>query len=125
MAHYARMVLKAVSARTDALFHKEPGETPVAWLWARTASCPNPACGIETLLATTWWLNKKRGDLAWLVPRVVGDKVELDVVSGQPNGSPMAGPKIGDGVFACVSCGATLDSNYLRPKARVGVWVCE
>ena len=23
------------------------GETPVAYLWARTASCPNPACGIE------------------------------------------------------------------------------
>lgn len=120
VAHYARVVLKAVTARTDPLFHKEPGETPVAWLWARTASCPNPACGIETLLATTWWLNKKRGDLAWLVPRVVGGKVELDVVSGQPNGSPMEGPKIGDGVFACVSCGATLDGNYLRAEGQGG-----
>ena len=31
------------------------GETPViAWIWARTVRCPNPACGIETPLASTW-----------------------------------------------------------------------
>lgn len=47
----------------------QPGETPIAWLWARTATCPNPACGIETILTTSWWLLKKKGDLAWTTHR--------------------------------------------------------
>src|SRR6476660_9265336 len=96
------------------------GERPVAWLWARTAHCPNPACGIETILATTWWLNKKRGELAWLDPAVVNRQVELAVTSGQRVGGPLPDPKIGDGVFACVSCGATLDGHYLRAQGQAG-----
>ncbi len=38
------------------------GEAPViAWLWTRTARCPNPVCGAEAPLASSWWLSKKKG----------------------------------------------------------------
>ena len=47
--------------------------TVLAWIWARTVSCPNPACGIEMPLVRSWWLGKKKGKEAFVVPRVVGD----------------------------------------------------
>jgi putative DNA methylase len=31
----------------------------IAWIWARTVACPNPACGIEMPLVRSWWLGKK------------------------------------------------------------------
>ena len=35
--------------------------TVIAWIWARTVTCPNPACGIEMPLVRSWWLGKKKG----------------------------------------------------------------
>ena len=34
--------------------------TVIAWLWARTVKCPNPACGAKMPLVTTFWLSKKQ-----------------------------------------------------------------
>ena len=31
----------------------------MAWLWARTVRCPNPACSIQMPLARSFWLSKK------------------------------------------------------------------
>ena len=47
--------------------------TVIAWIWARTVTCPNPACGIEMPLVSSWWLGKKKGKEAYVVPRVVDD----------------------------------------------------
>lgn len=33
--------------------------TVVAWIWARTVKCPNPACGVQMPLVKSWWLGKK------------------------------------------------------------------
>jgi len=41
------------------------GETVIAWLWARTVKCPNPACGIDMPLVRSFDLSKKKGRRAW------------------------------------------------------------
>ena len=43
--------------------------TVIAWIWARTVTCPNPACGIEMPLVRSWWLGKKKGKEAYVVPQ--------------------------------------------------------
>lgn len=40
----------------------------IAWIWARTVTCPNPACRIEMPLVRSWWLGKKKGKEAYIVP---------------------------------------------------------
>ena len=45
--------------------------TVIAWIWARTVICPNPACGIEMPLVRSWWLSKKKGKEAYVLRRVV------------------------------------------------------
>ena len=44
------------------------GETVIAWLWARTVKCPNPACGAQMPLVRSFWLSKKKGKEAWVEP---------------------------------------------------------
>jgi adenine-specific DNA methylase/REP element-mobilizing transposase RayT len=42
----------------------------IAWIWARTVKCPNPACGCEMPLASSFELSKKKGREAYIQPVV-------------------------------------------------------
>ena len=44
--------------------------TVIAWLWARTVICPNPACGALMPLVRSFWLSTKKGKQAWVEPVV-------------------------------------------------------
>jgi len=119
--HYAVKIRDAAWADLREYYPHLTGERCVAWLWARTATCPNPACGIETVLTTSWWLSKKKGDLAWVEPRMAHGQVVLDVVSGQPSGEAPPSPKAGRGSsFNCLACGGLISDSYLQEvgKAR-------
>jgi putative DNA methylase len=53
--------------------HKGTKDTKViAWLWARTVKCPNPACGCQMPLVNKFSLSTKKGKEAWVEP-FVGD----------------------------------------------------
>jgi putative DNA methylase len=117
-AYYAAAVRDEAAHILAAHYPTEPGETPIAWLWSRTAQCPNPACRLETLLTTSWWLSKRKGDMAWMEPAVQGGTVVLDIVVNQRTGQAPDAPKTGDGVFACLRCAAVLDGVYLRSEGK-------
>lgn len=102
--------------------------TVIAWIWARTVTCPNPACGIEMPLVRSWWLGKKKGKEAYVVPRVVDDeaapsgrRVEFSIghgVAGAPQGDD-------DGTVnrtgaTCIACGSAVDLEYERSEGRAG-----
>ena len=53
--------------------------TVIAWIWARTVKCPNPACRIAMPLTSKWWLGKKRGKETFVVPSVVGSEVRFAI----------------------------------------------
>lgn len=44
--------------------------TVIAWIWARTVKCPNPACGCEMPLASSFVLSKKKGKEAYIEPQL-------------------------------------------------------
>ncbi len=44
--------------------------TVIAWLWARTLQCPNPACGAMMPLARSFWLSSRKGKETWIEPVV-------------------------------------------------------
>ena len=100
--------------------------TVIAWIWARTVTCPNPACGIEMPLVRSWWLGKKKGKEAWVRPIIVagpaepsGKRVRFEVAHGTA-GAPDAG---GDGTIGrngatCVACGSAVELGYVRTVGR-------
>ena len=59
--------------------------TVIAWLWARTVKCPNPACGARMPLVQSFWLSKKTGKKAWVAPIVdrVSRTVRFEVKRGE------------------------------------------
>ena len=44
--------------------------TVIAWLWARTVTCPNPACKAQMPLVRSFALSTKSGKQAWVEPIV-------------------------------------------------------
>uniref|UniRef100_UPI00389AEA35 DUF1156 domain-containing protein n=1 Tax=Mycobacterium sp. HUMS_1102779 TaxID=3383487 RepID=UPI00389AEA35 len=94
----------------------------VAWLWARTARCPNPACRIEMPLTKSWWLSKGRGTEAYVVPTVVADqgdqsghRVQFQVMTGL-RGAPAAdddGTVSGRTGATCIACHTAVPMKYL------------
>ncbi|HEY5528963.1 MAG TPA: hypothetical protein VIL51_05865, partial [Thermoleophilia bacterium] len=102
--------------------------TVIAWIWARTITCPNPACGVEMPLVRSWWLGKKKGKEAYVVPRVVPDTIHPSGKRVQYNieNDPKAGPTgeddgtVGRNGAICIACGTGVDLVYVRDEAKAG-----
>ena len=94
--------------------------TVIAWIWARTVKCPNPACGCEMPLASSYVLSRKKGKCAWIEPRVFGDKVDFTVHQGDKLGKVVE-PKKGRGAtFVCPACGETTLDAYVKDEGKAG-----
>lgn len=97
--------------------------TPIAWLWARTVRCPNPACGARMPLVRSFWLSTKPGRKAWVEPivdrSVSPPAVRFTVKSGA--GRPPDPPKLGRGArFRCVACGGVVQDDYIKAEGKAG-----
>ncbi|MFF0239108.1 DUF1156 domain-containing protein [Rhodococcus pyridinivorans] len=95
--------------------------TVIAWIWARTVVCPNPACGITMPLARSWWLSKKKGKEAYVIPTVTGAKVTFTIgrdlkraPTTETNGT------VGRTGATCIGCGAVVELKYIRAEACAG-----
>lgn len=94
----------------------------IAWIWARTVTCPNPACGIEMPLVRSWWLGKKKGKEAYVVPQVVADPSHpsgqrVDFAIGHDPSGPAVEGTMSRGAI-CVSCSSVMPLTELRRVAK-------
>jgi putative DNA methylase len=98
----------------------------VAWIWARTVTCPNPACAIEMPLARSWWLRNKKGNERYIVPRIVaapehpaGQRVEFSIGEGAA-GAPTAETDgtVGRSGAVCIACKTPVDLKYVRSEGQ-------
>jgi putative DNA methylase len=93
--------------------------TVIAWIWARTVTCPNPACGIRMPLVRSWWLGKKKGKEAYVIPEVVDGDVRYTI-----GHDPKRGPtKENDGTVGrtgatCIGCGSSVEFKYIRTEGQ-------
>ncbi|MCI0414206.1 DUF1156 domain-containing protein [bacterium] len=92
--------------------------TVIAWLWARTVKCPNPACGAEMPLVRSFILSTKRGKQAHIVPIVSGNEYQFDVKN---TGKAPEAPKIGRGAkFRCICCGLVAPDDHIKHEGSKG-----
>lgn len=89
--------------------------TVIAWIWARTMECPNPACEAEIPMLSTFWLGKKKGKEACLSPVRSGSQLEFDIVTRSNGGSD---GNAGESGVACFSCSETHALSVVRPLAK-------
>lgn len=89
--------------------------TAIAWLWARTVKCPNPACGAQMALISTFWLSTNPKKKAWIEPVVdrQAKTVRFEVKTG--GGQPLEPPKTGRGAkFRCLVCNQVADDQHIK-----------
>jgi putative DNA methylase len=123
---YGAWIRDEAQKRIGQFYPKADGKTVIAWIWARTVTCPNPACGIEMPLVRSWWLGKRKGKEAYLVPTIVandshpsGHRVKFDIrndASGPTNEGTMSGRR----GATCVACRAVVGKDYIKSEGASG-----
>src|SRR5579875_3159458 len=91
--------------------------TVIAWLWARTVKCPNPACGATMPLVRSFWLSTKKGKEAWIEPIIdkSANAVRLTVKRGI--GRPPESSKTGRGAkFRCLICSQATEDQHVKDE---------
>ena len=88
--------------------------TVIAWLWARTVKCPNPACGHEAILVRSFDLSKKKGKEWHVEPICEGGEVRFEVAPGKAT----RGGTMGRKGSTCIHCGAPIDFDHIRQEAK-------
>ncbi len=91
--------------------------TVVAWIWTRTVSCPNPACGARAPLVRSFELSTKTGKRAWVEPIVdaAGKRILFEVKSG---GDIVPEGTVNRRGARCLVCGTTMPLEYVRSQSR-------
>lgn len=123
---YGEWMREEARARIGSSYPKVEGRTVIAYIWARSVTCPNPACGLDLPLTRSWWLGKKRGKEAFVVPRVVSDagtrsglKVEFSIGHGA-QGPGLAPTMAGRHGATCMACQAAVPIAYLKSEGASG-----
>ncbi len=95
--------------------------TVIAWLWARTVVCPNPACGAHMPLVRSFYLSKKKGKEIWVEPEVdynmTPPAIRYTVTTGK--GKPQDGTVNRQGA-RCIACGTPVPFDYIRNEGKSG-----
>ena len=125
---YGRWMRDEADKKIGHLYPKAAGKSVIAWVWARTVTCPNPACGIEMPLVRSWWLGTKKGKEAYVVPHVVPDdaarggrRVQFEIGHNLAEApSPDTDGTVERTAATCVACKGAVPLRYVREEGRSG-----
>lgn len=95
--------------------------TVIAWLWARTVTCPNPACGARMPLVRSYALSTKASRRAWVEP-IVDRSVHPPLVRFVVKTGKGKAP---DGTVersgaTCLCCNTPVPFDHVREEGRAG-----
>lgn len=97
----------------------------IAWIWARTIACPNPACGITMPLVRSWWLSKRAGQERYVRPALIpdstsgrGQQIVYRVIQGiEGDEDPDIGTVNRRGA-TCIACRTVAPLDYVRSEGK-------
>jgi putative DNA methylase len=130
LRYYGQWLKKKVQEQLAPLFPPakvtlkkgERSEAPViAWLWVRTAPCPNPACCLDMPLTSSFWLSKKKGREAWVEPVIekVDEKKRVRFVVHREKENVPDGTVNRRGA-TCLGCGQPVPLAEIRQAGQEG-----
>jgi putative DNA methylase len=94
--------------------------TVIAWLWARTVKCPNPACGCQMPLVRSFVLSSKKGKETYVEPVIDRSQkvptIRFEVKEGKnaPDGT------VNRRGATCIACKSPVPLEYVRAEGRAG-----
>ncbi|MCA9964438.1 MAG: DUF1156 domain-containing protein, partial [Anaerolineales bacterium] len=118
--YYGEWMREKAWERIGHLYPECNGETVIAWLWARTVKCPNPACGAQMPLVRSFDLSKKKGKHAWVEPQVDAKTRKITFVVKQASKGSGADGTVNRLGATCVACGTPAPFPYVRDEGKSG-----
>ncbi|MBX7452222.1 DUF1156 domain-containing protein [Mycolicibacterium sp. 3033] len=88
--------------------------TAIAWIWARSVTCSNPACTAEVPLLSSLDLSKKKAREIWLRPVPIQGRITFEIATGPRHAEPN---KHGQGAkFSCWICGSAIPPEQVHAQ---------
>ena len=117
---WGEWVLEETRKEIGHLYEDPEGHTIVGYIWARTATCPNPACGAEMpMLRQTWLANKKNKKVAL---RMIVDReakaISFEVVEGDAIDFDPTDMTMKRGTIVCPVCDNSPPTSFLGEEGR-------
>lgn len=82
VAFYAKRILKEAEAAIGQYYPTVNGRKPIAYYWARVATCANPSCRAEVPLLKQFYLCNKPGKQIYIKPIILGKQIDFEVRKG-------------------------------------------
>jgi putative DNA methylase len=120
---WGEWVLERAREEIGHLYENPVGdETIVGYLWARTVTCPNPACRAEMPLVRQWWLAKRKGRRIALKPVVNREakRVTFEVVEGDEIDFDPSQGTSSRSAGTCLVCNQVADKEYVKSEGLAG-----
>lgn len=119
---YGRWICKEAEQRIGHLYQKinleHGGKIKIiAWIWARTVRCPNPACHAEAPLVNSFTLSRKRSSTTHILP-IINSTVITFTIEHAAN--PSTSATISRSGGKCLSCGGVIPLAYIRSEGTSG-----
>jgi putative DNA methylase len=93
--------------------------TVIAWLWARTVKCPNPACGAEMPLVRSFALSTKPSKRAWVETIIDQRSKQIDFAVRAGSGPAPEGTVNRRGA-RCAACETAVPFGHVRAEGQAG-----
>ena len=113
--YYGQLLKSKAFDEIGKLYPTIDGRTVIAWLWARTVPCSNPACGRRMPLVHSFKLSTKQKVFA--APIVEGNKIRFEIRHGDkdiPEGT------VDRNGARCIFCGTNNPLAHVRAQAKAG-----
>lgn len=118
--YYAKKLLAMTEAEVGHLYPTdEKGNKPVAYYWARTATCSNPSCQAEVPLLKQFYLANTKSKKVYLNPIVNGTDIQFEIKQGKYNEEELPGWN-NRGNMTCPCCGNITPVESVKRQFKEG-----
>ena len=112
--YYGKLLKNLAQNKIGNLYPTINDKIFIAWLWARTVTCSNPACQHRTPLVHSFKLSTKQN--TFVDPIVDGDNIKFEIRNGKnfPDGT------VNRNGARCLFCGSTIPLEHVRNEGKAG-----
>lgn len=112
---YARELLKRAEAEIGHFYPAdEKGKKPIAYYWARVATCSNPSCRAEVPLLKQFYLANTKNKQVHLKPIIDGNKIDFEIKKGKFDAEGWMTSR----ALICPVCGSSTATTEIKRQAN-------
>jgi adenine-specific DNA methylase len=116
---YAKKLLAATEKEIGHLYPADKkGNKPIAYYWAREATCSNPSCKARVPLLKQFFLANTKAKQVYLKPLIKGRQIDFEIKTGQTDDEGWNNR----GNLKCPCCGSITDVKSIKQQSISNTW---